>query len=114
MDARAFDAITRRASLLTLGAAGLATLGLTGEAGARKRNGNGKRNNGKNRKNRKQNKGDANKRCKQQVPECEAILAPLCEGQENCDEIVACCSSLGQCNVTGFFDCLIEAQQPQP
>jgi hypothetical protein len=113
MDARSFDAITRRASLLTLGAAGLAALGLSSSTDARKRNGNGKRNNnGKNGKNRKQNKGKINARCKKQVGECEAFLTPQCE-VENCAEIIACCAFLGQCNVDGFFTCLIEAQQPQ-
>jgi hypothetical protein len=106
VDTRSFDAITRRAALMTLGSAGLATLaGLTQPmaADAKKKNRN---------KNKNKNKGDVNKRCKKQVGQCTITLAPLCEGNEDCPAILACCSFLGACNVTGFFDCLIEAQQP--
>ena len=117
MDAHSFDAITRRASLLTLGAAGLAALGLSSATDARKRNGNNGKNgkNGNNRKNRKSRKQDnakINARCKKQVGECEAFLTPECE-LENCAEVIACCSFFGRCDFDGFFTCLAEVQQPQ-
>jgi hypothetical protein len=100
MDTRSFDAITRRASLMTLGTAGLATLAALAHplaADAKK-------------KNRNKNKGDVNKRCKQQVEQCTTALAPECEGNENCPAILDCCSFFGTCNTTGFLNCVIEAQ----
>jgi hypothetical protein len=59
------------------------------------------------------NQVNANKLCRPQVAVCETFLAPACEENPNCAEIVACCSFFGTCNVTGFFDCLQELDQDQ-
>jgi hypothetical protein len=88
MDTHSFDAFTRRATLLTMGSVGLAALASPLAA-------------------------DASKLCKPQVAECSAALAPLVEGNPNAAEQLACCSFLGTCNVTGFFDCLIDIQTPE-
>jgi hypothetical protein len=103
MEPRTFDALTRRASLLTLGTAGLAALALplTGAAKAKK-----------SRKNKNKNKGNVNKRCKTQVGQCEAFVDDFCGDQPECAEQLACCSSLGTCDFLGFIACVEEAQQP--
>lgn len=102
MEPRTFDALTRRASLLTLGTAGLAALSLPLTGAARK----------KNRKNRNKKKGDVNKFCKTQVEQCETFVLPLCEdiNDPECVEVLACCAPLGSCDFDGFVACLEEAQ----
>jgi hypothetical protein len=89
-----FDALTRRASLLMLGAAGLAafTAPLTGNA--------------KNKRKRRQNKGDAKDLCKKQVDACAAFIADACEREEGCEEEIACCAILANCSFTGFLFCV--------
>lgn len=107
MDTRTFDAMTRRASLLTLGAAGLATLGSLWRplaAGARKRNG---------KKAKKENK-KFDQRCKKQVGPCESVLTANCNGDPGCLRGVPCCSFFGKCDGVGFVTCVIESQQPEP
>lgn len=95
MDGNAFDALTRRASLLTLGAAGLASLGTPGVASARK----------------KRKKGDVNALCKQQVSQCLAFFIPLCGATASClARFNLCCPQLGTCNFSGFNDCLRATQ----
>lgn len=104
MDTRRFDAITRRASLLTLGTAGLATLATlthphAGEARKKKK--------------RKGNKADSDALCKKQVEQCASALAQECEDDGDdpqCPDLIDCCSFLGTCNVDGFLVCVIEVR----
>src|SRR5215218_2088609 len=89
-----FDGLTRRAALLTLGAAGLAGLrGSTAtEAEDRQRN---------------RKKCNVNKLCKRQVEQCIDVLKPTCDGGPECEAIVEfCCPSFGSCDPAGFIDCI--------
>jgi hypothetical protein len=96
MDDRMFDALTRRASLATLSAAGLAMLMAPFPGKAKK-----KRNSNDEQK--------AKQKCKSQVGQCVNILTTLCgadpptclQAQEQC------CPIAGQCDFTGFLNCLI-------
>jgi hypothetical protein len=93
VESRAFDAWTRRASLLTLGIAGLGTLGAP-LADAKKR---------------KKKKGDVNKFCKTQVEPCVTLLPESCGGNEECIEaMTACCAFLGTCDYLGLVDCIAD------
>lgn len=95
MDGNAFDALTRRASLLALGAAGLASLGFPGAASARK----------------KRKKGDVNALYKPQVSQCLAFFIPQCGATASClARFNLCCPRLGTCNFSGFNDCLSSTQ----
>lgn len=102
MEPRTFDALTRRASLLTLGSAGLAALTLPRTAAAKK-----------NRKNRNKEKGDVNKLCKSQVGQCETFVTALCEdiNDPECVAVLACCAPLASCDFNGFIACLEAAQE---
>jgi hypothetical protein len=97
-------ATSRRASLLSLGGAGVAAitgLSLT-EAG-------------KTSKKRKKNKKD-NKKCQRQVGQCNAYFAPLCEDENapaGCaEQIGECCAFLGTCQAEAFIDCLMTIMRP--
>jgi hypothetical protein len=96
MDSVAFDVLTRRASLLTAGTAGLAALA-SPRAGSRK-------------KKRKKKKGDVNKLCKQQVDVCNADFLPYYCGDFD-PECVAgvpiCCDFFATCDPAGVLQCLI-------
>jgi hypothetical protein len=92
-----FEALTRRASLMSLGTAGLIALTNPFVAGAKKKQG---KNKGKN--------GDVNKLCKGQVGECTTALTALCAGDPDCQDLIACCSNLGRCNFTSFLDCQLQ------
>ncbi len=89
MESVSLDALTRRASLMALGAAGLAGLANSNIAGAKKR----------------KKKGDVNKLCKKQVGQCTTLLTAACGDQPTCPALVACCSSFGTCNATEFITC---------
>jgi hypothetical protein len=89
MNNATFDALSRRASLVTLGAAGLAALADPVVADA---------------KNTAKKK--ARKKCQQQVGQCTAFLAEQCDGDPSCLAVTACCPSLGNCDVAAFFACL--------
>jgi hypothetical protein len=94
-----FDSLTRRASLATLGVAGMVALAHPFTAGAKK-----------NRK-KKRNKGDVNKLCKQQVDQClESSALFGCEEDDlECQALFETCSpEMGQCDFDGFFVCLID------
>jgi hypothetical protein len=94
MNDRSFDALTRRASLVTLGAAGLATLAgsLTGYAKNNRTNTNRK----------------AKKKCKRQAGQCTSVVTEACEGDPDClERLLACCEPTGRCAIVGFLDCLI-------
>jgi hypothetical protein len=97
----AADAVSRRGSLRTLGAAALAA-GLAAPATTRaKKNGKGKK-------------------CKKQVGRCREGLRDLCEAlfpgnQDNIDEcfdlFVECCDFLQGCNAAQAFACAVEVAE---
>lgn len=90
-------AFSRRASLATLGAAGLtATLANPHFTDARKK---------QRKKQGKQLKADA--LCKKQVGQCSDFFTPSCVGNPDCLATVdRCCPELGSCALDGFFDCV--------
>lgn len=101
MDTNTFDALTRRASLMTLGVAGLA--GIAGPLEAKAKN--------------KKGKGDNLKKCKKQVAKCRSGIAQLCEvvfaeDAELCVPIFEpCCEFLKNCNAAQAFACAVEAAE---
>jgi len=96
MDDVTFDALSRRASLLTLGPAGVAALASPIAASAKKK---------------KKKKGDVNKLCKKQVQPCLDFLTAACAGEPSCLAVLGCCSILGSCNTTQFLTCFVEATE---
>jgi hypothetical protein len=94
MNDRTFDAMTRRASLAGLTAAGLASLIASSAA------------KGKNK--RKGNDDKAKKKCKQQLGQCTDLVALRCSTDPNtCTEALECCDFVGRCDFTRFINCLI-------
>jgi hypothetical protein len=92
MDRESFDALTRRASLTTLSAAGLAVLARPGAASANK-------------------KGNKFKKCKEQVDVCNVRVLAECTGtQQQCAAQAACCDDLKRCKFDDFLTCLIAAE----
>lgn len=75
--------LSRRASLLSLGAAGVAVAAPRPLAA----------------------KKSPNFRCKRQVGQCQSSLFLVCEGPV-CPVAIDCCDSLATCNFTGFVACL--------
>lgn len=100
MNGDVFTALTRRASLLTLGAVGLASLAPTNAIHAKKK-----------RRKKKRKNGDIFKFCKKQVGQCLDFFLPSCEDDLICQATVeTCCPEVGQCDFTGFILCLDDAQ----
>ncbi len=101
MDNNTFDALTRRASLMTLGVAGLA--GIAGPLGAEAKK-----------------KGKGNDKCKKQVDKCRSGVAQLCEvvfaeDAALCVPIFeSCCEFLKSCNAAQAFACAVEAAETLP
>jgi hypothetical protein len=94
MDPVSFDALTRRASLVSAGATGLAALATPMLAEGKKK--------------KKTKKGDVNKLCKQQVGECTDFLLPLCMGDPQClVQVPICCEEFATCDSAGFLNCLL-------
>ena len=92
MTQRTFDALTRRASLLTVGT-GVAALAGPLSAPARK---GGKKGGNK-----------ANKKCGKQVGQCRAAVVDLCDGSQTCEDAqLPCCRFLSSCNFRKFIYCL--------
>jgi hypothetical protein len=93
--------ITRRESLVKLAAGALGTVFAPAAGIERAKAG-------------KKARKNANLRCRRQIPGCEQVVREGCRGTETqCAALPGCCANLGTCNVTGFFDCLIEvAMQP--
>jgi hypothetical protein len=91
MNDLSFDVFTRRASLATLSAAGLAAL--VGPFAADAKSANKK----------------AKKKCKSQVAQCTAFITADCSDNPNpeCLAVLPCCDSLGTCDVNTFFACLV-------
>jgi hypothetical protein len=89
MNARTFDALTRRASFVTLGGAGMVPPAKSVSADAKQSTGK-----------------KAKKKCKKQVGQCNAIFATACAGDLEClAQAQVCCAFLGACNVTSFIAC---------
>ncbi len=100
---RAAGEVSRRATILTLGTAGLTALAhpFTVEA---------KKNGGKNKKKgKKKSCADQEDRCAPQVAQCTTVLGALCGGRPDCQDSVACCSFLGSCDAQTFLTCLANA-----
>jgi hypothetical protein len=95
------DTLTRRASLLTLGTAGLiAELARPFAVSARKKHGKSK---GK--------KVDPDKLCKKQIQQCLDFLTPKCGEDARCVATAnLCCPVLGDCEFAGFFDCVAASE----
>lgn len=93
-----FDTLTRHASRLSLGAAGLtglATQPTPVTADAKKRNANKKAN-----KNAKQ-------KCQSQVAQCVSSMASVCNGEAAClAKVELCCAFFGSCDLSGWLVCL--------
>lgn len=90
----AFDAITRRASLLGLSAAGLAGLAEPLSGAAKKK---GKK---------KKKKFDINTFCKPQADQCETAIGATCGGNPECAAALVCCQDLATCDFNAFFACV--------
>lgn len=91
-----FHALTRRASLLTIGAA----LSDPVASDAKKR-----------RRKKKGKNGDVFKFRKKQADQCLDFFLPLCGDDLICQATVeTCCPEVGQCDFTGFIVCLDDAQ----
>jgi hypothetical protein len=97
MNAHSFDALTRRASLAVLSAAGLTTLTAPFVATAKKN------------KNRRKNKNDkAKKKCRAQIDQCADLVALRCTlDPDECTEAIECCELLGNCDFAGYLNCSI-------
>ncbi|HEX5498335.1 MAG TPA: hypothetical protein VFX03_03875 [Thermomicrobiales bacterium] len=96
MNDRSFDRLTqragrgvsRRASLLAFGGAGLAGVFAGAETETAR---------AKHKKNR----------CKKQTDQCIAVFTPGCNGKSACLELVQrCCPIIGKCEFNEFFDCV--------
>jgi hypothetical protein len=96
------SAISRRGSLLSLGAACIATLArsITGAAKNKSR-----------KSNRKKCKNKASQqetdRCPEQVQPCTTFLDAFCGGRPECLDHSACCAFLESCESTTFLTCLV-------
>jgi hypothetical protein len=112
---RAAAQVSRRASLMTLGTVGLATLLSPLSADAKKKN-----NDNDCKKDKKQCNQDLAEctaqaaecsaqaaQCAAQVEQCTTFLTAECGGNPDCQDSVACCSVLANCDFNTFFACLI-------
>lgn len=97
-----FDVLTRRASLMALGATGLAAFvsPIPTNASNKKRKRKGNRRN-----------GDAGKLCKKQVEACAAFIREACGLDDGCVDEIDCCSILASCSFDGFLFCFDAATQ---
>jgi hypothetical protein len=101
MNAIALDALTRRASLLSLGVAGL-TAALTSPLSAGAKN-----------KAKKKLKKKQQQKCQAQVGQCNDTYTAYCESisddpdvvQTCLDAYTPCCESLASCDYAAFFAC---------
>jgi hypothetical protein len=108
MDHQLFDRFTRsaaarvsrRGSLLALGAAGLARL-LIGPSPTKAKRGGKKK-----KKNRPECPPLPESPCPAQVQTCKDFRTFRCNGDPTCLSSVACCDELGTCDFNGFFACL--------
>jgi hypothetical protein len=98
MTQRAAAAVSRRASLLSLGGAAVAaTLAAPSVGEAKKKSGN------------KCKKKEKN-RCNNDTDACEATLTTACMGDTDCITLLTpCCET---CSANGFLTCFIAAESP--
>ena len=89
--------LNRRASLMTLGAAGLKPVASSVAASAKKK----QKKHGK----KKRKPGDVNRRCTLQAEAWSTFVTTACAGDATCLEFVTCGEPLKTCNFTGFFTC---------
>jgi hypothetical protein len=97
MNEGSFDALTRRASLVALGTAGLAALGGSITADAKNKHGKKKK--------------KSPDRCASQVAQCTSTITAYCAGEPACQDSISCCPILENCDFTGFFTCLVASAQ---
>jgi len=94
-----FDRLTRRASLTTLGVAGLAAFASPFNATAKRKH-----------KNANTNQAQTNtaiERCQTQVAQCTDFISAACPGDAACvAKFQPCCTFSEQCDFTGFITCL--------
>ncbi len=115
MTRRAAKQVSRRTSLAALSAAGLAALTAPLPADAKKKN-----NDNDCKKDKKQCNQDLvacsaqaaectaqAAQCAAQVEQCTTVLTAQCGGDPDCQDSVACCSVLANCDFNAFFACLI-------
>ena len=87
-------ALTRRASLLTLGAAGLKAAAFPTAASAKKKHG-------------KKKNEDANALCKRQIASCTTFFNAASAGNPAfLARVAQCCPLLGTCQLAETFACL--------
>jgi hypothetical protein len=94
-----FDSLTRHASRLSLGTAGLTGLAAQPTpvtADAKKRNGN------------KKAAKKAKQKCQSQVEQCVSNTASLCNGGDAAclAKTELCCAFFGSCDLSGWIACL--------
>ena len=91
----AASVLTRRGSLRTLGAAALAAAISAPSLAQAKKGG-------------KKSRGNGSQRCRRQAAGCRKVVTELCGDESGvCEAVLASCPSLGRCNATAFFDCVI-------
>jgi uncharacterized protein YlxW (UPF0749 family) len=106
---RAAASISRRGSLVSLGGGLAAIIAAPSLAQAKKNTKKDKKKAKRKAQQRaaEQAENQANQVCQSQVEGCRTLVVDLCEGQGNeCLAAANCCSSLGACDVTGFFACV--------
>jgi hypothetical protein len=97
--------ISRRTSLMSLGAAGLmAALAGPLTADAAQVSADKKRRKKKNKKSAPLPPPDL---CAPQVGACTQFINSVCSGAADCLDSLQCCSHLGTCDAGGFFSCLV-------
>ncbi len=96
MEDVAFDAMTRRASLLSFGVAGLAAA-FAGSLAAEAKN-----------TAKKKLKKKQRQRCQAQVGACDTLLTTACAGDAECLATrPPCCAFLDTCDFPAFLTCLV-------
>ena len=94
--------ISRRTSLMSLGAAGLAALVGPLTAGAAQVSADKK-----GRRKKKTKTQPPPDLCAPQVEECTALVTNLCGGEADCQDSIDCCSFLGTCRASAFIACFV-------
>ena len=106
---RAADELSRRASLVALAMAGVATLVSPVVDAKHKKK---KKPNMSDKKTTKACKKELaecsaqERQCRRQVDECIPVVTAACGGGPRCQRVIACCQFLRNCNVTAFLDCV--------
>jgi hypothetical protein len=96
MNHGSFDALTRRASLATLGGVGMTALVHPVSTAAKSKN--------------KKSDKKARQKCQTQVEQCTTLVKDACNDDLHCLTQLDCCEFAGRCDFTGFLNCLIAKQ----